>query len=807
MKAVFSRYGRVVRLFFFLTFFLVGRGYHVFAQCTLEVSGVVRDADTRELLSGASILVQETRLVVQTSSNGAYVLTGLCPGFYNLTVTHVGCESKTIHLHVKSDLTLDVQLPHRHNEMKEVVVTGNAKPLQTQAITTLQGAALDARKGETLGEMLKGMAGVSVLQTGNNIYKPVIHGMHSNRVLILNNGIRQEGQQWGNEHAPEIDPYMANRISVIKGAGSLRYGGDAIGGVVLVEPRLLPNYKGIGGEINLAGFSNNRMGIVSGILEGTIPVSKKLTTSDTFLSLRNTPLAWRVQGTLRRGGTARTPDYWLANSGVSEYNFSAALGKTSVNKGWEVYYSLFNTKIGIFQGAHIGSTSDLENIINRGEPSEFLQERPFTYVIDRPYQQVQHHLLKAKAFLNTGSLGRLSAVVSGQYNSRREYDRARASQSDRPQLQLDLTTFQGELLWDHPETFGLRGTIGWSGLYQENLYDYRLFIPNYRAAGWGIFWVEKWRKNDWVVETGIRYDQRNQYDITTISGGRFPSELYRGASFHAGLGRSFGNGLQLVGSFSSAWRAPQVNELFSDGLHHGAARLEKGQADLRPERSVHTMLQFTKNGGRLEFDFSFYHKFVEDFIYLRPADSIQLTIRGAFPVFGFTQTDASMVGADASVVYHLNQHIQATGQAAVLRARDRSQNDWLIMMPADRFELGLTYQFSDAVRWKKSYLKIHTNFVAEQTRVPLQGNIPIKQPDGSIKMASDYMAPPAAYQLLGVEAGTQVFFGQQPIQLVLSVQNLTNERYREYLNAFRYFADDRGRDIALKIKIPFYSSR
>jgi iron complex outermembrane receptor protein len=176
----------------------------------------------------------------------------------------------------------------------------------------LKGKELAATRGLSLGESLQRITGVTVLQTGNNIYKPVIQGLHSSRVLILNNGIRQEGQQWGSEHAPEIDPYVANRLTVIKGAASVRYGGDAIGGVVLVEPRLLQYKKAVQGEVNLAAFSNNRQGVLSALFEGGFDQKEET--------------SWRIQGTIKRGGNAKTADYWLKNSGVEEMNMSAAAG-------------------------------------------------------------------------------------------------------------------------------------------------------------------------------------------------------------------------------------------------------------------------------------------------------------------------------------------------------------------------------------------------------------------------------------------------------------------------------------------------
>lgn len=110
---------------------------------------------------------------------------------------------------------------------------------------------LSKTRGRTLGESMKELTGVTTLTTGNSISKPVIHGMHSDRILILNNGIRQEGQQWGSEHAPEIDPFIANKLSVVKGAQSVRYGANAIGGVVLVEPANLPDSSGVNGKLML----------------------------------------------------------------------------------------------------------------------------------------------------------------------------------------------------------------------------------------------------------------------------------------------------------------------------------------------------------------------------------------------------------------------------------------------------------------------------------------------------------------------------------------------------------------------------
>jgi iron complex outermembrane receptor protein len=222
-----------------------------------------------------------------------------------------------------------------------------------------------------------------MLQTGATIGKPVVNGMHSNRLLILNNGIRQEGQQWGAEHAPEIDPFIAQNISVVKGSEAIRYGAEAIGGVVIIEPPALPSDSTIHAEVNLVGASNGRSGTVSGMLSGNF---KKIPA-----------LAWRIQGTAKRSGNLQTADYFLDNTGSKELNYSAALGYNKEHMGFDLFFSHFNTELGIFKESHIGSTEDLYSHIEHGRPFD---NGSFYYAIDAPKQQVVHNLFKATGHIH-----------------------------------------------------------------------------------------------------------------------------------------------------------------------------------------------------------------------------------------------------------------------------------------------------------------------------------------------------------------------------------------------------------------------
>ncbi len=759
----------------------------VLAQCTLSLSGHINDAETKEHLENAVIKIAELNLSSTSDAKGFFRFMGLCPGIYTITVTHTGCKPVTSHIHLKADAEIDFLLEHAAAELSEVVVTGMSQTNTTQ-IKEVKGKELEATRGLSLAESMKRIAGITVLQTGSNIYKPVIHGLHSQRVLILNNGVRQEGQQWGSEHAPEIDPYIANRLSVIKGSAALRYGGDAIGGVILVEPKLLRNDPGISGEFNTAFFSNNRMGVASGMVEGN--------------SAKHTAFSWRLQGTFRKGGNAKTPNYFLANSGTEEINFSVTAALRKQQKGIELFYSRFQTKLGIFSGSHIGNVTDLWVAIQAKDPPDYIRNAAFTYRIERPYQNVQHQLLKIKAWQQTGKTGKLNVTISGQYNNRDEYDQKRfASSSKSPQLSMGIGTVLTEVVWDHYGTGAWRGTVGGSFMYQNNSYESRLFIPNYQSINAGIFVIEKysWKKLD--MEGGLRFDEKRFFNTNDNNGlFSYPNLSFNNISANFGLAYKHTASLRLIFNASTAWRAPQVNELYANGLHHGAARIERGNTSLTPERSNNFSTNLLFNNNNWDIDVSAYLKTINGFIFLEPTFPPELTIRGAFPAFRYNQTNARLHGFDISTQWNMHPHWGIALKAAILRAWNKKTNSWLIQMPADRYETQLNYRFSNARKLNETTIGIGCTYVLRQHRVPATGNIEI--PGNTIKQ-SDYLAPPPAYVLFGIELGTGLKVGHNNWRILLACTNFTNLAYRDYMNAFRYFSDEMGRNISLRLKIPF----
>ncbi|NJN43192.1 MAG: TonB-dependent receptor plug domain-containing protein [Flammeovirgaceae bacterium] len=379
-------------------------------NCRSTFSGIAL-SDAGQPLYAASVMLATTPASGTTTNEaGKFRFNDLCHGEYRITIQYVGYKTQTLSIFIDRSIERTFRLETDVTQLNEVVVE-EALPNTEHAhnFSILSEKQLSETAGKTLGESLKELPGVNTIQSGPGIFKPIIHGVHSQRILILNYGIRQEGQQWGAEHAPEIDPFVASNIVVIKDASAIKYGTDALGGVIVVNPPSLPDKSGIGGSFNTVLQSNGRSGTFSGMLEGGI---KGLS-----------GLGWRVQGTAKRSGDFISPDYMLTNTGIKELNFSVATGYHSEHKGFEVFFSHFNTEIGILKGT---STSNLDDLLNAMERTPPQYTSDFSYSISEPRQEVSHNLLKLNAHVETDQ-GEWRLQYGFQNNNRKEFDIRRGS--------------------------------------------------------------------------------------------------------------------------------------------------------------------------------------------------------------------------------------------------------------------------------------------------------------------------------------------------------------------------------------------
>ncbi|WP_071781119.1 TonB-dependent receptor [Adhaeribacter aquaticus] len=763
-------------------------------KCGLTLAGKVTDQHKETPLPAANIVLEELNQAVQTDLDGNYHFHELCPGTYHIRTTYVGFESVRQEVRISGSVIRNFKLHPAATELGTIQISGHRiPPPATQATGVLAGQALEQIRGESLGKALEQISGVTTLNTGPSISKPIIHGLHSNRVLLLNNGVRQEGQQWGTEHAPEIDANVASTLTVVKGAAGVRYGSDAIGGVVLVQPAPLRDSVGTDAAINLVGMSNNRMGNINA------------TVNHNFARLP--ALSFRIQGSLKKGGNAQTPDYYLKNTGFTEQNFSASLGFQKERYGLEVYYSQYNSNLGILSAAHIGNLTDLLRAIQSPVP---LESSGFSYKINRPYQQVNHDLLKLSGFFRTGEAGKITWMSSFQSNNRAEYDKHLPRNEERaalnkPEIDLTLSTFYNEVVWDHRPFKNLTGTVGVTGMLQRNRYSGRFFIPNYLNYTGGVFWLERWRKAKWQLEAGARYDYRF-LDVVFYENRVRTEPQFTYHNFSGTLGGIYELNHHVSFSLNAgtAFRSPNVNELFSNGLHHGTASIEIGDQSLKAENAYNVVATATyRSEKKLNGELSFYHNYIQNYIFLAPVFPATLTIRGAFPTFRYTQTNATFKGMDVSLSYHLTELLSVKAKASLVRAFNVTANDYLILTPADRFDAHLRYEAAQA---KNAFFQVGGMLVRRQNRVPaspvLNGE-PREEPAVTfVPVNGDYIAPPAGYFLLQASLGKTFMAGKQPIEISLAGNNLLNTTYRDYLNRFRYFADEMGRNVVVRLRIP-----
>ncbi len=753
------------------------------SSCACFIKGIVRDQHTSQPVVGATILVLGQNNGVFTDSQGKYQINNLCPGSYQIECRIVGYTPSRFKIDLTEGHIEDFNLEEDEVHLQDVEISAHRTDTPgSQPLTSLTGTELFKTRGDNLAESLKGLTGVTSLQTGASISKPVIHGMHSNRVLIMNNGVRQEGQQWGSEHAPEIDPFVATRLSVVKGAAGVRYGSDAIGGVVLVDPEELPFDKPLSGELNLVGFSNGRQGVSSATLQGSVKGWKGF--------------GWRAQGTLKRGGNIRTPDYFLDNTGLSEKNFSLSTGYRHRGFGIDVFYSRFDTKIGIFSGAHIGSVTDLLNVIKNGEP---LVKSGFSYDIARPNQNAQHNLIKAETHYHFNDGNRLQWTIAQQINDRNEFDlhgprNDSLASLNRPELTFKLNTLTNDLVWDHrPIAKKISGQIGISSLYQYNLMSGRPLIPNFNQFNLGVFWIERYAKNGWELEAGVRYDYRTLATHRYVKKEKISTDFtFSNFSGTIGATKNITPYLSAKLNIGTAWRAPNVSELFSDGVHHGAAAYERGDSTLTQEKAINSIASIQYSTNRIKVELGGYYNYISDYIYLQPQAEPMLTIRGAFPYFKYTQTNAVFRGIDLSVDYELAKNLTLSSKLSYLNVYDKGNDNYLVMIPPNRWDNQLKYQLENIGPLKNVFVSAGNLSVAQQKRVPAN---------------SDFAPPPKAYSLWNMQIGSSIPVTEKnELEINIGIQNLFNVAYRDYLNRFRYYAHDMGRQVSIRLKWKFGAS-
>lgn len=738
--------------------------------CTFTVSGRIFSEHDGEQLGYASVYLIDEQKGVQADSSGYFEVNNVCGGAQVLRFSHIGCDAQEIELLLRGDTTLTVFL-HHHDNFTETVTVSSAASAE-------YSRELDRQAVATLGDVLERTAGVSSLRSGTAAAKPVYDGVFGNRLSLQNNGIAQSGQQWGNDHAPEIDPWVAAYVRVVEGVEALKYAGPTVAATVLIEPAPLRENEASARTLAY-GFQSNGLGHT---LNARLAGGGKT--------------AYRFSGTGKIRGDQRAPDYVLTNTGRQEVNAALQLARFH-NERWtsRFYYSIFNANIGVLRGSHIGNLTDLQDAIGRPEP--FFTQPDFSYDINSPRQAVQHHLMKLETEFRPNDNHRFTLRYGGQLNDRKEFDVRRGDRDDQAALSLQQWSHLVEGAWHHdisPDRH-LDANLQYDFVLNDNQPGTGILplIPDYNANRASAYLAYHEEGDRWQYHAGLRVDRQFYEAITITRDPPFRIERFEhrfttfGASAEANYRATERSSLRLGVTLRE--RAPQINEMYSNGLHQGVSGIEEGDNTLTPERSLKLTGGWRYATNSLIINAGAFVQPIQDYIFLEPQPEFRLTIRGAFPLFLYRAGDALLYGSTLTTYWQPSSRWELDARLALVRGQNLTEDLPLVYMPADNLRLGVKYRAGPgAGDWQFS---LNALLVDRQTRL---------EPE------QDFLAPPPGYALLeaGLEKewelpGKSAAGPGRSLHLRLGAQNLLNTAYRDYLDRQRYFADAPGRNLEARL--------
>ncbi len=715
----------------------------------------------------ARVVIAESHRVTTTDPEGRYRIAELPPGTYSVTFAAVGFAPQVRRIVIADrDVEVDIVLRSTLIELPPIQVT--ATPTATSALESPQPASVMAGKelsdaqAPTLGETIEGLAGVRNYSTGTGVGKPVIRGLSSNRVLVLDNGQRLETQQWGDEHGPNIETATAERIEVIRGPASVLYGSDALGGVINVVQAPLPDASGrtgfANGRMALAYNSNNREPDAAGLLEGA---------SGAF--------GWRVEASGRTSEDVRTPDYTLWNSGNRAAGGSGTMG---MRGAW-------------------GSVTGTFGV--RDERVELTDEDPAA----TPRQRIGALRARVESQLPIGA-SHVDVLLGWEQNRRREFEDKLAEDNDEVALGLLSKTWSGDVRLHHT-LLGLGGVAGVSGLRTDfEKFGEETLIPNSVAQGVGAYLFEQADLGRWQLSGGLRTDYRH-LDVEDDADLGITAQTRSWTSLVGNVGVLYrmAEPVAVVLNIGRGFRAPSTFELFANGVHEGTLAFERGNPDLDTEKSLNTDLALRIQTRSLAIEAGVFLNVIEDFIFTVPAPG-EFDPESGLQIFDVTQGDARLAGFETSARWHPNEHVHLQATADYVWGENTATDNPLPNMPPFRFSWSARYEGSGKGFWQEPYVQVSGEANAKQTRFdPSEADFYAQAFEGE-----GYQSQ--SYSLVHVGAGLALGGGSSrgqlgPLQVGIQVRNVLDQAYSAPLSRIKTNARDpgMGRAVLLKVAMEF----
>lgn len=798
-------------------------------------TGSVRDRKTNELLPGTQIYFPELKTGTAAHSDGSFSICGLPAVKTLVKVSMTGYATITEEIELADTIHKVYYLEISIAEMHEVVITGTSHATELRrnpAPTTVVGQEqLRQTTASNIVDALAATPGVSAVSSGPNIAKPYIRGLGGSRVLVLYDGMRQDGQQWGEEHGVEIDQFMIERVELVKGPASLVYGSDALAGAIHFLPADPLPEGTVKSSATFSGMTNNRQLGASVWTGGNAH-----------------GLIWDVRAS--RKFAANYTNAYDGRVFGTKFAENDAGGRIGLSRAWGYSYIGFNLYDNLQEvpdGARDSLTRKFVKQITEADTLRPIvsDQELSSYAIGTIHQRVQHYRIYSASNFYLGK-SKLALRFGMQQSHRREF--GHPEHPELPALNLQLGTYTYDVNFRLPEWKNTQTTIGLNGMLQQNRNSTatEFLIPDYRLFDLGPFLFVKSAFGKLDLAFGLRYDTRSfsadaLYTTTDPSTGfsmqtayvandtniveQFTAYAHRfgGWSASGGATFSFNNYYSLKANIARGYRAPNIAEISARGIHPGSGFLQLGESDLRPEFNLQGDAGFFVTLEHFSAGVEFFRSRITDYIYneklssVNGGDSLFVQGNAVYPVFKYHQTSAVLYGGEIS--FDLHPHpldwLHFENSLSLLYGENKG-TEGLVLTDSTRYLPMIpplhtsTIVRADLPRTGKYlggfYIRAGMQFYAAQNRAYLA-------------YGTETVSP--AYLLFDAGIGSDVknAKGRLLFSFDIAASNLANTAYQSNMSRLKYLEDypvngtgrsgiyNMGRNISLRITIPVESAK
>jgi len=780
---------------------------------TFSLQGRVTDAN-KQALSGVSVTIPGSSLIMVTDQDGNFQIDGLPGGKTTFRFSSLGYTTIEKKFDInRSGIRMAIVLDAEVRQLKEVIVEDNhneqRKKTESLNLQTVDAAFIQRNLGGSLMKTLERLPGIKTIGIGSGQSKPLIRGLGFNRVVVVDKGVKHEGQQWGADHGLEIDQFAASEVELIKGAASFIYGSDAIAGAIAINPAPVPAASTLGGSVDLIGKTNNDL-------------------FGTSVNLYGRNNRWFIDSrlTYQNYGDYRVPtdvvyvydyqvklkDNFLRNTAGRETGIHLNLGYAGERFRSIFYFSNTFSNSGFFANAHGLEPRNVDAAMHDASSMDILL----------PSQKVNHFKLINKSVYQSGK-HRFEGELGYQRNLRKEFS-GYVSHGYMPSVYPSFLSIPPDLEREFDKvaySANLRDkvslgkhelSLGLNSEHQNNeINGYTFLVPAFRQYSVGSFVYDKFSLNEsTLLHAALRFDHSRikmfryaDWFPSPVTNGGIARDEYAVRS--SDLNRQFNSLVWSVGAnynlerfslkanIGKSFRMPIAKELGANGVNYHYFSFEKGNPSLAPEQSYQADLSLEWKAEQWSVLFSPFYNYFSNYIYLNPTSAHDTNYGAGNQIFQYAQSKVVRYGAELQFKIKFFKTLSAEILGEYLHSEQRSGD-----------KIGYTLPFSPPasalfnLTWSPVQIK-----KCEGTYLSL---------DYRVTSAQNNIVPPEkktpGYQLVNIQAGTNIKFHSQTITLSLQAQNVFNTRYLNHTSFYRLIElPEMGRNIVLSLKIPFSNTK